>query len=126
MSLYIYIYIYIYIKTKSVPRIAFFLVQTYSILNCWFSIHAGVEHVGGNMFDNVPRGDAIILKVVFLIMFFVLFYIFIYCLLKKSTTHIRHKFYFWHYLGRKHHFGFFVLPLKTDLITSPCGSQSIN
>ena len=38
-----------------------------STLNRWFSIHAGVEHVGGNMFDKIPRGDAIILKVIFLI-----------------------------------------------------------
>jgi hypothetical protein len=25
--------------------------------------HAGVEHVGGDMFESVPKGDAIFLKV---------------------------------------------------------------
>jgi len=25
--------------------------------------HLGIEHVGGSMFENIPQGDAIMLKV---------------------------------------------------------------
>lgn len=29
----------------------------------YWSFHAGVKHVAGNMFESIPNGDAIFLKV---------------------------------------------------------------
>lgn len=48
-------------------RVVLFFVHV-GYKSCWFlrvvlSFCAGVSHVGGDMFDSIPNGDAIFMKV---------------------------------------------------------------
>lgn len=41
-----------------------FLVLRYIyIYSCWYCLILGVTHMGGDMFQSVPSGDAIFMKV---------------------------------------------------------------
>ena len=39
----------------------------FTIKSCCDCLHAGVEFVGGDMFQSVPSGDAVVLKVCYLV-----------------------------------------------------------
>lgn len=35
------------------------------LIQAWFTYVVGVKHIGGNMFERIPKGDAILMKVSF-------------------------------------------------------------
>lgn len=45
------------------PSVSVIIINRRLIILSWYGLVAGVQHVSGDMFDSVPSGDAIFLKV---------------------------------------------------------------
>lgn len=50
-------------ESMSIFRPTFIIKLSKSFFQ-WVKIHAGVEHVAGDMLNKVPTGDAILIKVI--------------------------------------------------------------